>query len=298
AAPAPEQPLPVPEQPLPVPEQPAPKPAAPPALPPADGVERAEARQPAPDEDLSAHPLSRRDPRALWTFYLLAASGLLMLGGWTGVAAGAAACAAIFFGLPGLIRPYRNLIYYYVCFIPLMGILTGFEFAPIRFSLPAAIDTMQLLFRLFTAMLLALPLLGLITPYRLRLAIEQPLMALGIGKRRVHSLSLTVTLLFRFLPLIAAEWRRFARIAAVRGKRPSAPGKVPLSRLHTVMIPFMLALLQIADRLSTALEVRGFGGNPVEARAVRLRLDRRDFALMLAGLLVFGLLAVISRMLS
>ncbi|EXX86680.1 hypothetical protein BG53_05620, partial [Paenibacillus darwinianus] len=244
----------------------------------------------------AGHRLAQRDPRALWAFYMLSAAGLLMLDGWIGVGAGAAACAAILYGLPGLIRPYRHLISYYACFIPVMGLLTGLGLAPLRFSVPDAIDTMQLLFRLFTAMLLALPLLGLVTPYRLRLAIEQPLLALRVGKRQVHALSLIVSLLFRFMPLIAAEWRRFARIGAARGKRPSAPGKLPFRQLHTVMIPFMLALLQIADRLSTALEVRGFGRNPVQARAMKLRMDRDDFALVLAGLLLFAFLAVLSRL--
>jgi len=158
--------------------------------------------------------------------------------------------------------------------------------------------TLRLMLRLLAVMLLGLPLLALITPYRLQQAVERLLSALRLPGRAVRSAGLAVSLLFRFIPLMAAEWDRFARIAVARGKYAAPPGRVPVRAVPAALAPFLLAMLQTADRLSLALTLRGFGGEGRTAeRAMPIRFTRHDAALVAAAAAVFALLRLADRLL-
>ncbi len=195
-----------------------------------------------------------------------------------------------------LVLPYRSVILMYGVFLLAMSLIAGIgsgnsgsdsaglSLGIAWFSVTRALAIGLLLAKLFMVMLLGMPLLGLMSPYRLQQAIELMLTAVRVRPRTVRAVALTVALLFRFIPLIRAEWVRFARIAAARGKIPTLPGRLPLHKLHTVLIPFMLALLLTADRLAVTLEIRGFGRlNGKLVRAEPLKLTAHDLLFVLSA---------------
>jgi len=236
--------------------------------------------------------LAERDPRALWAAYLLIASGVLALDGPASTAAGLAVAAALLAPLRRLLRPYRGAIVWYLAFAAALAAVAGARFAPaFAWDAAAAQETLWLLLRLFAVMLLGMPLLALITPYRLQQAVERLLALMRLPARIIPAFGLSVSLLFRFIPLMAAEWSRFARIAVARGKHPSPPGRVPVRAMPAALAPFLLAMLQTADRLSVALTLRGFGSGarPAE-RALPIRFTFGDAALVAAAAAVFALL--------
>ena len=239
--------------------------------------------------------LARLDPRALWAAYWLAAAGVLAMDGPADTAAGLAVAAALVLPVRRLLRPYRGVVVYYLAFTAALALLAGARFTPAAaWDAGAALDTACLMTRLLAVMLLGMPLLALITSYRLQQAVERLLAAVRLPQRTVWAVGLSVSLLFRFIPLMAAEWSRFARIGVARGKHPAPPGRVPVRAMPAVLVPFLLAMLQTADRVAVSLTLRGFdGGRRAAGRALPIRFTRRDAALVIAAAAVFALLRLI-----
>mgnify|MGYP002620548713 CR=1 FL=1 len=186
-------------------------------------------------------------------------------------------------------------ILYFVTYIPALALIAGTRFTPaFSWDSGAALNTAWLMLRLLAVMLLGMPLLALITSYRLQQAVERLLAAVRLPQRTVWAVGLSVSLLFRFIPLMAAEWSRFARIGVARGKHPAPPGRVPVRAMPAVLVPFLLAMLQTADRVAVSLTLRGFdGGRRAAGRALPIRFTRRDAALVIAAAAVFALLRLI-----
>ncbi|REK57478.1 MAG: hypothetical protein C6W55_04675 [Thermobacillus sp.] len=267
---------------------------------PAEPAGPARARPPASAaQGKPASALQRRlaglDPRALWAAYLLAASGVLAMDGPADTAASLAVVCALMLPVGRLVRPYRGVIVYYLALTAALALLTGARFTP-AFNLDAgaALDTVWLMMRLLAVMLLGMPLLALITPYRLQQAVERLLAAVRLPQRTIWAVGLSVALLFRFIPLMAAEWSRFARIGVARGKHPVPPGRIPFRALPAVLVPFLLAMLQIADRVAVSLTLRGFdSGRRAAERALPIRFTRQDAAFVAAAGAIFALLRLI-----
>ncbi|GGJ05342.1 hypothetical protein GCM10010885_13040 [Alicyclobacillus cellulosilyticus] len=95
------------------------------------------------------------------------------------------------------------------------------------------------------------------SPVELQRAMAWALSWLGRWRVPVNALALATTLLFRFIPVLAGELARFARIAQLRGKRVTRRRGIPWRDAPAVMVPLILALLRTGDDLATALEARG-----------------------------------------
>ncbi|MGN7453737.1 ATP-binding cassette domain-containing protein [Paenibacillus pasadenensis] len=233
------------------------------------------------------------DPRALIASYLLVGAGIMAQDRWPGLLlalAGAALLAVLQRERIGL---YLPLARGYAVFALTLAAVAGMELSPPAFDAAAAAQTLFKLSRLFAVLLLGLPLLSLLPPFRLQRAADQllrPLVRFGVP---VSRLTLSISLLFRFLPLLAGEWRRYSRIAAARGKLAARPGKVPAAMLSRIVLPFLLSLIRLGDAVADALEARGFGhGAAVKTSAFRLRLARKDALLLAAAAAWLLLLAM------
>src|SRR5690606_15114756 len=129
---------------------------------------------------------------------LLVASGLLTMDGWADAAVFGSVTAALAWYMRGLLRPYRGMMLVYAGAMGGMMLVSGIEFGPLGFDLGRAGGTLLLLLRLMMAMVAGMPLLVPFCRYRLQQAVERPLRGLGISRRAVRTVTLTVSLLFRF----------------------------------------------------------------------------------------------------
>jgi len=212
------------------------------------------------------------------------AAALLAQTGWPGAAAGIAVAAAVLWPVRKLLYPARGAIRFYLTFTVVMIGFASLSWSPLALSADRLFESSRKLGLIAAVMVLAIPLMELISPFRLRRAIEQglgPLQRLGLP---VRTIALSVSLLVRFIPMLGREWARFAGIAVVRGKRSVRPGAVPLRGVHTVLVPFLLAVLRLGDRIAFALEMRGFGAAPSNAAlAEKLRFSRQDAVFLAAA---------------
>lgn len=237
---------------------------------------------------------TRFDPRALIIAYLLLASAVLLQGSWAGLAAAAAITASALFPLRAQIRPWIKAIRAYILILAVISFIAGLQLMPLMFEWDKAMSTVFRFSGLMLAMLLGLPLISLMTPLRVQRALEQTFGWLSRFGIPVASFALTVTLIFRFIPLLAGEWERFAKIAHARGKASTATGSLPLTMIMSAVIPYVRSMLRLAEHMADALELRGIGQAGVKpTRGFTLRFTGVDGLIVLtaglAGALLFYL---------
>ncbi|GGG80186.1 ATP-binding cassette domain-containing protein [Paenibacillus radicis (ex Gao et al. 2016)] len=241
---------------------------------------------------------SRFDPRALILSYVLLAAAVLMQGTWPGIGVAVVLTGIALFPLRAQIRPWIKVIRAYSIMIAAIAFIAGIQLKPLGFEWTNAQFTLLRFSGLLVVMLLGLPMLAMVTPLRVQRAIEQTFGWLGRFKVPVSSVALTVTLIFRFIPLLGSEWQRFAAIAHARGKATTQAGSLPVSMLFPVVIPYIRSLLRLAEQLADALEARGIGNpNGKPTRGFKLRFAARDALLMLAALLSASLLFYLNAVL-
>ncbi|ACT01999.1 ATP-binding cassette domain-containing protein [Paenibacillus sp. JDR-2] len=234
----------------------------------------------APTQGLAA----RFDPRALIVAYLLLATTILLQHSWVGLAVAAAISLAVLIPLRTQIRPWMKAIRAYVIMTAVIAIISGVHFGPFTFDWGAALQTIQRFSGLLLVMMLGLPLLGLVTPLRVQRSLEQTFGWLSRFKIPVMSVALTVTLIFRFIPLLAGEWERYVKIAHARGKVTTAAGSLPFRMLLPAMVPYIRSLLHMAEQMADALEARGIG-HPLAkpTQGLRLKFSREDIGIVISA---------------
>lgn len=107
-----------------------------------------------------------------------------------------------------------------------------------------------------------------------------------------RSVPVALLVSIRFVPVLRKETARIKEAMLARGI--DFRWYRPEHLYRSLIVPFMVRLLDINDGLTTSLETRGFGLPGARHRAERLRLGGRD-AVALLGLCGLWLLLVIGR---
>lgn len=225
------------------------------------------------------------DPRALIASYLIFSTGLLSLNSMPKLAIGALVAGAC-------VMPFRRLL------IPLLPIIRAFYYFSLVFILIGAVSLQPFelqwskseplairMIQLGLIMVIGMPLLALMSPIRLQRGFEQALGWLTKLKVPIHSLSLLVMLIFRFIPLLMREWGRFAKIVKARGKSTARGNAIPLRLMPYLFIPYIRAILRMAESMADALEARGFSQPAARTtHGFKLMFSRADGWLLLAAI--------------
>ncbi|MFC4810332.1 ATP-binding cassette domain-containing protein [Paenibacillus sp. GCM10023250] len=246
-------------------------------------------------------PIARFDARAVWLTYILVSTAILNARGWTAIGASAAlAAAAVYFGRIPL-RRWKGAIRAIATFTVAVSLFAGFGGAAGTagagtsagdgpWNAAAALESFQSLVRPFIVMLLGFGLPIAVTPLRLRRALEQLFARFGRMPAWGTKLLLTITLLLRFVPVLLAEWERFARIAAARGKRTGGFLRGGVRRIVETALPFMLSLFRLGDAVTDALKSRGVGAQTHPTLLAAEAWRARDTVLVLGGAAVCAMM--------
>ncbi|MFS0837801.1 ATP-binding cassette domain-containing protein [Paenibacillus sp. 1P03SA] len=252
-----------------------------------------------------AMPVGRRfDPRTFWAGYVLLSAGILLQHSLTGLAAAAAVTvlAVLLSQVPfkAVWKPLRA----FLIFTGVSAVIAGLKIgagqggSPVGFDPQAALSAVRALSNLMLVLVLGV-LFPLAVGYlRMKQGVEQGLAFLARLKFPVEAVALTASLMFRFIPLIGGQWNRFGRIAKARGQGRGGKSGLGFAEFRIMALPFMFALIRMADEFSTALEIRGYsrtGGS--RTRSQTLRMQARDYTAIGVFLLVFLCLVVLARLL-
>ncbi|MGO4543967.1 ATP-binding cassette domain-containing protein [Paenibacillus sp. 2TAB23] len=235
------------------------------------------------------------DPRALVLVYLFLAACIFAQQTVLEVVIASIATAVLASPFRTLIWQWRRVIRAYAIMIIVFCIIGGIGLDPFTFDLDKAWPIAMRFGKLLLVMVLSMPMLKLMTPYRLQRSIEQTFGWLERIKLPIHSFALIVTLIFRFIPLLTGEWERFAKLAHARGKAAAPPKSVPIKQIIPILIPYVRSILRLAEQMADALEARGFGyarRNPVYA--FRLSFRKADAVLISIGIASGSMLLIVA----
>ncbi|WP_158289713.1 ATP-binding cassette domain-containing protein [Paenibacillus flagellatus] len=240
------------------------------------------------------------DPRAKWLFYVCVSLGIIAQRDWTGFWIGAAVTAAVLMAAGVRWRSTVPVLRPYLAFAAVSTLVSGIGFGagageyrlgPIGFSPgPASVTLLELL-KVACVMVGGVALSAATTPFAMKSGLERALSPLRRLRFPVDAVSLTGSLLLRFIPVLRREAARFNRIARSRGKRVRRSGAIRLRDLPAMAVPLLLSLLAIASDLAAAIEARGYGrAGGRRTSGVALRMRRRDWAVAAGGVLLLAAL--------
>ncbi|MFD0587113.1 ATP-binding cassette domain-containing protein [Paenibacillus sp. GCM10027627] len=233
------------------------------------------------------------DPRALVAAYFMLTASILWLGSIAGLGLSAFVVAAAIAPFWPLVRGMAGIIRGFAIITAILIAIGGTSLSPLQFQWSSAEPTAIRLLQLLLIMVAGMPMLALMTPLRLQRAIQQTFGWTARFGLPIHTFGLLITLIFRFIPLLSREWGRFSKIAHARGKSAARIGAIPIPMLRIIFIPFIRAILRMAEGMADALEARGYGSMPRKATyGFRVRFRKQDFLLIVAagcgGLLILA----------
>ncbi|MET3942459.1 energy-coupling factor transporter ATP-binding protein EcfA2/energy-coupling factor transporter transmembrane protein EcfT [Paenibacillus sp. PvP094] len=243
------------------------------------------------------------DPRLKWLLYILLVTAAMLQHRWIGLSLTLVPVVLALSILPrqtlaGCLKLMKPLLLFFIISTALSGTTLETEGGSLRFgfSLHQAEATLLNVYRLFIVTLASL-WFSLTTPYGRM--VEGLNWVLGIGKKirlPVASFALAVSLIFRFIPMIWSEWQRFSLIVRSRGKAALKPNTVRVRDIGPMVIPLLMSLLQRAEDMTIAMEMRKVRENPmVGVRSTLLVWSKRDTIICCIGLIVFVLFISIRK---
>ncbi|MHA6484315.1 ATP-binding cassette domain-containing protein [Paenibacillus sp. strain BS8-2] len=234
------------------------------------------------------------DPRVVVASYLILSAVLLLQDSLNQLAAAAVVVIAIVMPFWPLFRQWIPVIRGYAILSVILITIGGLSFQPFALDGGRMETTAVRLVQLMLIMVLGMPILGLMTPLRLQRALDQTFGWLAKLSVPVHAFTLLVTLIFRFIPLLMREWSRFSKLARARGKVTTTSGGVPVKKLLPLLIPYLRAMLRLAEEMASALEARGIGrSESVPVYGFKLKPGAADAWLIIGALLGCGLLYIV-----
>nr|WP_154893377.1 ATP-binding cassette domain-containing protein [Paenibacillus xylanexedens] len=243
------------------------------------------------------------DPRVKWLLYILLVTAAMLQHRWIGLSLTLVPVVLALSILPrqtlaGCLKLMKPLLLFFIISTALSGTTLETEGGGLRFgfSLHQAEATLLNVYRLFIVTLASL-WFSLTTPYGRM--VEGLNWVLGIGKKirlPVASFALAVSLIFRFIPMIWSEWQRFSLIVRSRGKAALKPNTVRVRDIGPMVIPLLMSLLQRAEDMTIAMEMRKVRENPMlGVRSTLLVWSKRDTIICCIGLIVFVLFISIRK---
>ncbi|MFD2116748.1 ATP-binding cassette domain-containing protein [Paenibacillus yanchengensis] len=234
------------------------------------------------------------DPRSIIVSYLLLSTVILLQEKWSTLIITTIVTLL-------LLWPIRTLAFKHISIIKVMFFISiiftavsAIQFQPLSFDWSSAAITGQRLYKLLLVMTLGLPMMSLITPFRLKRAFEQTFGWLSKYKVPVAAIGLLITLIFRFIPLLIEEWQRFSKIVRLRGKIITKDGRLPFVAIIPMLIPYLRSIIYRAEQLAEALELRGYQTIHTKPHyGYRLQFQQTDYRLwMLISFISFVLMLI------
>lgn len=240
------------------------------------------------------------DPRVKWLFYLLFSMGILGQSTWMGLFY-ATFVSALVIVLSRV--PFRDMLRFLMPFFIFIVISIGFSgvewntpnhFGGLWFSFINAIHTLKQMFRILLIMALGVWLPLTTSHVKIKKGIEQTLAWVPGMATIAEAIALGASLTLRFIPMLMKETNRFSKIVRARGKSRAKPGSLRVKDLRAVMTPLLLSVFQLADNLSTAMEVRGYHRlGQKRTSSVRLKMNRKDIVGIAIGIFLSLILFLI-----
>jgi energy-coupling factor transport system ATP-binding protein len=245
------------------------------------------------------HFLTRLDPRAKWLFYMMLSIGILIQKHWLGLFASMVIAGMIVIYARVPFKTMAKVTFPLALLLVVSALITGVGFdGGFRLELTSSSRTLFELMKIWIVSMLGLAFALTTSQLMMKQAIEQSLRFLQHLRLPVGAIALGASLMLRFIPVLAQEYRRFSKIVKARSKEHVHKDGIGFRQLPPLMIPLILSLFQIASDLTTAMQARGLRSFHIRRTASsQLKMAKIDWIVGMLGLLLFVLLVCLDAFL-
>ena len=238
------------------------------------------------DQQISPLP-SMFDPRALMISMMICTASLIFWNSWLGIGLYALLGIIITVVLHREVSRWSGIVIGFSMMTFILVVVGGLTYSPLGFEWSSAFTIAQRMLSLLVIIVLGLPLLSLMTPFRLQRALQQSVAPLRKVVPALDSYALLISLIFRFVPLLTGRWQGLQALSRSRFKITSS---LSWSMLPALMLAYVRSILKLADQLATSLELRGYDRINSEpllyARVIWRQQDSLLIVVMLALMLL------------
>ena len=160
----------------------------------------------------------------------------------------------------------------------------------------AIAQTLYIVIRLALMIMITTILTATTKPLELTLGIEDLLKPFQVIHVPAHEIAMMISIALRFIPTLIEETQRIMKAQASRGvdmEEGSLMEKV--KAILSLIVPLFVSAFQRAEDLAYAMEARGYIPNRMRMRYKQLKMEGRDYVLLIASVLVFA--AMVAMML-
>ena len=160
----------------------------------------------------------------------------------------------------------------------------------------AIAQTLYIVIRLALMIMITTILTATTKPLELTLGIEDLLKPFQVIHVPAHEIAMMISIALRFIPTLIEETQRIMKAQASRGvdmEEGSLMEKV--KAILSLIVPLFVSAFQRAEDLAYAMEARGYIRNRMRTRYKQLKMEGRDYVLLIASVLVFA--AMVAMML-
>ena len=247
----------------------------------------------------------RMDPRAKIAAMLIVMIAIFIPAGYSGYAVlGIVVCAVAVLArlrLSFVWRAMRPMLFMlvFLLIVNLLVIHEGyvlFSIGSFRVYSGAVSQTLYIVIRLALMVTITTILTATTKPLDLTLGIEdllKPFQKIGLP---AHEIAMMISIALRFIPTLIEETQRIMKAQASRGvdmEEGSLMEKV--KAILSLIVPLFVSAFQRAEDLAYAMEARGYIPNRMRTRYKQLKMEGRDYVLLIASVLVFA--AMVAMML-
>lgn len=250
-------------------------------------------------------PIHRMDPRAKILAMLLILIAIFFPVGWIGY--------AILFAIVSFViilaklkfnfiwRSMKPMLFmlFFLLIINTLAIKTGRQlFAIGSFTVysDAVFNTLYIAVRLLLMIMITTCLTATTKPLDMTLGIEdllKPFQKIGVPS---HEIAMLISIALRFIPDLIDETQRIMKAQESRGV-DLKEGKIKekIMAILSLIVPLFVSAFQRAEDLANAMEARGYVPGEERTRYKVLKMEARDYILLIAAFLVLVGMIVLSR---
>ncbi|MDR3214697.1 MAG: energy-coupling factor transporter transmembrane protein EcfT [Bacilli bacterium] len=150
-------------------------------------------------------------------------------------------------------------------------------------------QTIIILFRLISMIILSSILTMSTKPLDLTLGIEQCFMPLKRFHFPAHEIAMMISIALRFIPTLVEETNKIMIAQTSRGVDfKSNKFKVKIKAVIALLIPLFVASFKRAEELANAMEARGYNPSAQRTRFIKHEWRYQDSIVLMVGILYLG----------
>lgn len=235
------------------------------------------------------------DPRSIIVSLLLASTTVVIGNSWAATISYLIVAGLVLIYFRHRVKSWLTILFAFIIMSLVFTVVGGIQVAPLSFHIDSALPILLRMTQLLAIIMLGLPVMELLTPFRLQRALEQSFHWLARLNVSIYPYTMLISLIFRLVPLLLQKWNRTAAIARAKFNYSTL---LSARSISLILIPYMRNVLRLADQVATSLELRGYSTEKLGKHMYyRVRWRKQDSFLLLSFTLITFIVGLLSSVL-